>query len=58
MARRRSLRRADNLSSGVLPSVVRLGVIEGTHRGGLGPIGLSILEKKGTVTRMICLVSR
>ena len=46
VARRRSLRRADQPTRGVLPSVVCLGVVEETHRGGLGPIGLSSLEKK------------
>ena len=37
MVRRRSLRRADHPSRSVLPSVVRLSVIEEPRRGGLGP---------------------
>jgi hypothetical protein len=35
----RSLRRADHSSRGVRSSVVRLSVIEGLHRRGLGPQG-------------------
>jgi hypothetical protein len=40
------MRRADRSSRGVLSSVVCLNAIEETHRGGLGPPGLSRLEKK------------
>jgi hypothetical protein len=46
VARWRSLQRAVHSSRGVLPSVVRLSVIEEPRRRALGPIALSSLEKK------------
>jgi hypothetical protein len=44
VVRQTSVRRADDLSRGVLPSVVCLSVIEETHRGGLGPLWMSSHE--------------
>ena len=41
-----SLRRTDQSSKGVLPTVVCLSVIEDTHRRGPGPLGLSSHDKK------------
>jgi hypothetical protein len=46
VVRYRSLRRADHLSRGVLPSVVCLSVIAESRRGDLAPLGLSSHKKK------------
>jgi hypothetical protein len=46
VVRWRSLRRADSSSRGIVLAAMCLNVMEEAHRGGLGPIGHSRLERK------------